>query len=542
MTAPHSAPDVPHVDERREEETDPFMGPGSTRPTSERKPGDFDRHPTTGAPYVLVDGKRRMYGRPSGFGAALDNSYGLIKWKERQILVGAAELGERFEVSEFPDRDELDGLAARCHELAGSSLSAERGTHVHSLLQFDHHTWNNHDLVSQGEALGLPAVLQMRIIEQWREFRDALGIRTIACEMTVVHDTWRLAGTLDYLDVLERPLITKLGPVAGAVIGDVKTGGLTLGRDGQPNYWVKYPVQLAAYAHGSPYDTDTNLRTEWPRVPDQLVALIYHYDLASAVNGEQVEWQAIPVDLVAGREAGDLCRTAADFGKRRDLFGTPIAAPVPPTVEQRAGEVGAPPASPADRRTALLARYQALATVDQLRFAALQIPADDLDAIEAALDECDPFNLVLEPEPVVEVQAPDDAPAVDEGGPADPDLVDQLRVAWEFLPADGEAWVKSVVARTGNLSIAQLQSQRRYLIGFALVQLAVAGWHDDELLAACLGHALTDDLATTCPLSASVLVRTVQAVCDGTYTFSVDPDGTMRLTAAPDKQKAAQAS
>ncbi len=57
--------------------------------------------------------------------------------------------------------------------------------------------------------------------------------------------------------------------------------------------------------------------------PNPDIALIYHYDLARALNGEPVDWQAIPVNIAAGREGGNLCRLAADFGKRRDLFAMP---------------------------------------------------------------------------------------------------------------------------------------------------------------------------------------------------------------------------
>lgn len=57
--------------------------------------------------------------------------------------------------------------------------------------------------------------------------------------------------------------------------------------------------------------------------PNSHIALIYHYDLARALAGEVVDWQAIPVNVDAGREGGDLCRAAADFAKRRDLFAMP---------------------------------------------------------------------------------------------------------------------------------------------------------------------------------------------------------------------------
>jgi hypothetical protein len=57
--------------------------------------------------------------------------------------------------------------------------------------------------------------------------------------------------------------------------------------------------------------------------PNPDIALIYHYDPARALAGEVVEWVAIPVNVQAGREGGDLCRAAADFAERRDLFAMP---------------------------------------------------------------------------------------------------------------------------------------------------------------------------------------------------------------------------
>jgi hypothetical protein len=46
-------------------------------------------------------------------------------------------------------------------------------------------------------------------------------------------------------------------------------------------------------------------------------------DALDLLAGEVVDWQAIPVNVQAGREGGDLCRAAADFAKRRDLFAMP---------------------------------------------------------------------------------------------------------------------------------------------------------------------------------------------------------------------------
>ncbi len=241
-------------------------------------PGDFHRHPETGAPYVnhptdtTKDGRPRrvMYGRPSSFGSALDNPFNLVKWKERQLLIGAAILESDnrpyfYLGTDIDDRDALDRLAARCHEAAGSHLAADRGTHIHWLLEQADKGEIEPELWQAGAELGIPIALQEQIVNQWFAFRHRLGLTALAVEQTVVNDRWRLAGTLDRLDVSDRDHLTAFGVLEAGIpfVGDIKTGGLTVGNDGQPNYWVKYPVQLAAYVDAVPYDTDTDERGEW---------------------------------------------------------------------------------------------------------------------------------------------------------------------------------------------------------------------------------------------------------------------------------------
>jgi len=79
--------------------------------------------------------------------------------------------------------------------------------------------------------------------------------------------------------------------------------------------------------------------------PNPDIALIYHYDLARAMAGEVVDWQAIPVNVQAGRDGGNLCRAAADFAKRRDLFAmpAPVAVPTVPTVVEQPAQTPQPP-------------------------------------------------------------------------------------------------------------------------------------------------------------------------------------------------------
>jgi hypothetical protein len=241
--------------------------------------GDFRRHPETGAPYVSSpivrnnDGspRRVMYGRPSSFGSALDNPFNLLKWKERQLLIGVSRLEEEWECLPrltAENRDELDRIAAHAHILAETNLAADRGTHIHVLLEhWDKRGETNDwpDLIAGGERLGIPAALQHQIVDQWQTFRERLGLTALAVEQTVVNDRWRLAGTLDRLDVSDRDHLTAYGVLEAGqpFVGDIKTGSLTVGTDGQPSYWVKYGPQLAAYVDGVPYDTETDERGEW---------------------------------------------------------------------------------------------------------------------------------------------------------------------------------------------------------------------------------------------------------------------------------------
>lgn len=564
-------------------------------PAPTREPGDFARHPSTGAPYVnhptdvTKDGRPRrvMYGRPSSFGAMLDNPFNLVKWKERQLLIGVGELLVKPKFSVPVDRDELDGLAAQAHEAAGSSLAADQGTHVHRLLEYQDTGRDIAELLDAGETLGIPAALQRRVVEQWCTFRAAHGIRALAVEQTIVNDGWRLAGTLDRLDVVDRPVLTAFGVLDHAFVGDIKTGGLTLGHDGQPNYWVKYPVQLAAYADGVPYNTDTDQRGAWQQEPDPHIALIYHYDLARAIGGEVVDWQAIPVSVDAGREGGELCRAAADFGKRRDLFAMPApvaatgdtagaqpaAGPEPPpavpsataqgpaanplegvicmrgrcpnckrtvnlvnhqcgpaaepvvpdVIAAQAAKQAAKTEAPLDRRAALLARYQQLSDDDKRRYMAIKpVNTDDLDAVEAALDQIDPFAQHHEPAtpPTVPSLPPIEQP--DEGGPVDPADKTALDAAFQALPPAARE-VAATIAKEANdagrsMSVTQRPTVRRWKIARAVISWVSAGRSVDDMWCAAViiadEHAVVDENLTLGALLGGFTIGQADALYD----------------------------
>lgn len=329
-----------------------------------KKPGDFRRRGPDGPPWVASPDKTRkpkgnkpelldkaraaghdlpdkitkpelekllgpepadeLYGRPSAFGEMLDNPYNLIRWKERKLVEGLHTVLGVY----LPDDANLDGLIAQAYEAADHMLAADRGTHIHLIVEhvLRGQAWGH--LIGDGEKLGIPAPLQVHIAESYVEFRQALGVRSIAVELAIVNDEWKVAGTLDCLDLIE--------PGAGAIvtpwsmiweeqafIADVKTGGLK-DADDTPSWWIKYGPQVCAYADGVPYDVDREVRLEWPATPHPDVALIYHYDLARALDGEPVAWQAIPVNLAAARAGGEIVKAAQQWAKRTDLFAPPI--------------------------------------------------------------------------------------------------------------------------------------------------------------------------------------------------------------------------
>lgn len=133
-------------------------------------------------------------------------------------------------------------------------------------------------------------------------------------------------------------------------------------------------------------------------------------------------------------------------------------------------------------------------------------------------------------------------PEADEGGEVADDDVEKVEKAFLFLEDEGEAWIADLAGRTGNLSISEKATARRVLIGWSLVRLAAAGWHDDELLAAVIDRSevvssFPEDVASflsTCGWSHAVKISdTVSDLVEDRLQFSVSPEtGKMRLEAA----------
>lgn len=279
--------------------------------------------------------------------------------------------------------------------------------------------------------------------------------------------------------------------------------------------------------------------------PDQELGFIFHLSMKDVLDGGPVEWRCIPVNI--GGPGADGARIACEardwptgpvfadpltFSDDRGTLSPESSETPPPAVELATH--GAPAGGGIDRREHLRERYRSLLDHQQRQFANLGIHPDDLDAIEEALDQIDAYAHIAEVRPYRPKLGgnPTTSAPLDEGPLADDADVVGLRRAWYLLEIEQSDWVRTVVECAGNLSVQQRPTHRRVRIGMALVKLAAAGWHDDELLAACCRSSDIDTLAAAGVGQAEALYANVSALVTGAAQFSVDDDGIMRLTAA----------
>lgn len=235
-----------------------------------RKPGEFARHPKTGAPYVasvdkLTDAKLKkaelvelcarhgiefdpkatvpqlktllgdlakrgskvQYGRPSSLGKQIENTTNLQKWSERAVALGIylsqehqvdhddllTELaGELFVAQAAADLDDaaakdiLDSIAVKAKNRAQAGIAAERGTHEHGVTEDIDEGVDPIERIQRGEELGIPAHVGHALAEAWRKMLVEFDLEILAVEATCVDDVWRQAGTLDRIARLRRDL------------------------------------------------------------------------------------------------------------------------------------------------------------------------------------------------------------------------------------------------------------------------------------------------------------------------------------------------
>lgn len=193
----------------------------------------FQYHPHVNAPYVnhptrlTKQGRpaRVLYGRPSNFGAQVENRFNLERWSERRVLFGAALIDDLCEVVGWDIEDpevarRLDGMVLDAKDRAGAKLAAQRGTLTHTFTEHvDRHEESPITTLNYAEELGLTTKVIDAVLESYGRLLGAYNLEILAIEQTVVDDRWRLAGRLDRVARLRRDLMFADGTVMEA--GDV---------------------------------------------------------------------------------------------------------------------------------------------------------------------------------------------------------------------------------------------------------------------------------------------------------------------------------
>lgn len=449
---------------------------------------DFERD-RWGRPLVVpaAGGKPKPYARVSSFGQILENQFGLNKWKQRMVLLGAIDRPDLMQLATAAKSDDrkLDGLVEQMLDAGGASRAANTGTAIHDVLA----------QVDAGD-LTLDAVPDQFLAQAraWQDLLDAHGLQPVPdmVELQVVNDRFEAAGSADNI------CRTADGRL---VLVDKKTGK----KIGQRP--LAYMVQLAIYATSDRYDVETGKRE--PLGVDDTVAYIAH---VPASGGEAVLYE---IDVAEGLRLAEL---AAD-AKRAEKQATPIRKMEP------AAAPAAEPGSPAKRlwvadRLSTILEYPKAKTLLGSRWPAdlPRLSSDhrhsdaELEQIAAIVQSIEdevsaPFPpadpTAEKPAPRKKAAAKTEPPAtIDEGGRADDQAVEALQRTLSNLRHEHREfvmrWAKEAHESGRSLSLRQNQSIRRFEAARLLIELATR-WESDEAAMAVLADCgeTNDTVGTT---------------------------------------------
>jgi len=272
---------------------------------------DFTRD-RWGRPLIAQpEGKPLPYTRISSFGQQLENQFGLNKWKQRMVLLGAVDRPDLMKLASAARSNDrkLDGLVEQMMDAGGASRAANTGTAIHDVLaQIDEGTISQGDVPD--EFLGP--------VQAWHDLLAGFGWSPVAdmVEIAVVHDRLQAAGSLDNV------CRTSDGRL---VVVDKKTGK-SMGQ--RP---LAYMVQLAIYATADRYDIESGVRS--PLGVDQSVAYIAHIP---AAGGDSALYE---VDIEEGLRLADLAAQVKQAEKTAKPVTklAPVASPLAPVASETDG-------------------------------------------------------------------------------------------------------------------------------------------------------------------------------------------------------------
>lgn len=394
------------------------------------------------------------YVRASSAAKTIEDTYNLELWARRNVAYGMARdaslVARVLAVGGDPaswdqtTRTDVNRIVEDAAQIAQAHKGADIGTAVHRMTE----------LVDRGREIEA-GPYEADITAYVNAIAGAgLIVDEAYIECRLVCDELQMAGTADRILVRASD--------RAHLIADVKTGAsVDFGGLG----WA---AQLAAYSHSSLYDPDSGRRLPTPRL-DRTTGIIIHLPAGQGVC------TLYEIDLVAGYRAAELANEIR-------------------AVRREAKRWIRPHAVTEDRRDTLRARYRALTPGQQETFRALQVPPDDLDVVESALDDIDRG---------VSAPVTADTPTLARGGDYDegvnvtPLEVAELRARHDQLPSAVQMWLGSIAAEANRARVPfYLQhnpTERRLNIYTALVIIAENGITDPEQVRALVAQVTDSD-------------------------------------------------
>lgn len=202
-----------------------------------------------GRPLIIPPsgGKPVAYTRCTTYVGALEDTYALGRWQQRQVAIGLSQRPDLIlaAAAHRDDRDKLNEVCEQAHEAAASHAAATTGTALHRLAE----------RLDRGETLDAIPPDYRADLDAYRQVTAEFGHEYI--EEMLIHDEMKVAGTPDRLVRWRGEL----------VVFDIKTGSIEFGMG-------KISMQLAMYSRSVLYDPATGQRTD-PGI-NQAEAIVCH--------------------------------------------------------------------------------------------------------------------------------------------------------------------------------------------------------------------------------------------------------------------------
>lgn len=245
-----------------------------------------------------ITGKDKLWTRVSTWAKSVADTFSLNQWAERQVALGLAMRGDlllhvaalaALDQEDLENKKKLQDLCEQAKAYAKAKFGANVGSGLHGFtealdsgrkVEYVPEPWDK-DIAAYQQA--------MQAVEVSRNYIETIG---------TIHELG-VAGKMDRLVRFKHGRLP--------MVGDLKTTGKI------EFSWTEIAIQLALYAH---FDTTFDPLTQEHRPMikvDQERALVVH------LPAGQARCQLFVVDIAAGWEMAQVCKTVRTWRSRKDL-------------------------------------------------------------------------------------------------------------------------------------------------------------------------------------------------------------------------------